>query len=261
MSPAKRLELFRRLRAANPAPTTELLYSTPFELLVAVMLSAHTTDKSVNAATRRLFPAANTPAAILALGVEGVKEYIRTVGLYNTKAANLIGLCQQLVQLHQGQVPDSREALEALPGVGRKTANIILNMVFGHSEIAVDTHIFRVANRTGIAPGKTPREVEQGLRAVTPAEFAHDAHHWLLLHGRYVCLARSPRCPDCILRDLCGYRDKTPVRKAPVRRGIAAAVRAAAARSAARADKPAAAGRRTRGTAAPRTTARRGRGN
>jgi endonuclease III len=210
--PATRTAIYRRLRAANPAPTTELEYGSPFELLVAVMLSAHTTDKSVNAATRNLFPAANTPAAILALGVEGLKPYIRSVGLYNTKAKNLIGLCRQLLERHGGELPADRAALEALPGVGRKTASIILNMVFGEVEIAVDTHIFRVANRTGLAPGKTPRQVETALLANTPPQFRKDAHHWLLLHGRYVCTARSPACPTCIIRDLCEYPHKTPVR-------------------------------------------------
>jgi endonuclease III len=216
VKPATRAAIFRRLRAANPAPTTELLHNTPFELLVAVMLSAHTTDRSVNAATRNLFPVANTPAAIAALGVEGVKPYIRGVGLYNTKAANLVGLSRQIVELHGGQVPGDRAALEALPGVGRKTASIILNMVFGQPEIAVDTHIFRVANRTGLAPGKTPREVEDGLVATTPAQFRKNAHHWLILHGRYVCTARAPKCPTCIIRDLCEYPHKTP---APAKRG------------------------------------------
>jgi endonuclease-3 len=210
--PATRRAIFARLQQANPAPTTELRYGSPFELLVAVMLSAHTTDKSVNAATRVLFPVANTPAAIAALDVEGVKPYIRSVGLYNTKAANLVRLCQQLLELHGGQVPGDRAALEALPGVGRKTASIILNMVFGEVEIAVDTHIFRVANRTGLAPGKTPRDVEAGLVATTPAAFRKDAHHWLLLHGRYVCLARTPQCPECIIRDLCEFPRKTPAR-------------------------------------------------
>ena len=210
MHPATRKAIFRRLQAANPAPTTELLHGSPFELLVAVMLSAHTTDKSVNAATRVLFPVANTPAALAALGVEGVKPYIRSVGLYNTKAANLVRLCQQLLERHGGAVPADRASLEALPGVGRKTASIILNMVFGEMEIAVDTHIFRVANRTGLAPGKTPREVETGLIANTPREFRKDAHHWLLLHGRYVCTARTPHCPACIIRDLCEYPRKTP---------------------------------------------------
>jgi len=210
MHAATRRAIFRRLQAANPAPTTELLHTTPFELLVAVMLSAHTTDRSVNAATRNLFPVANTPAAIAALGVEGVKPYIKPVGLYNTKAKNLIGLAQQLIERHDGEVPATRAELEALPGVGRKTANIILNMVFGEMEIAVDTHIFRVANRTGLAPGRTPREVEQALIANTPAEFRKDAHHWLILHGRYVCIARLPKCPTCIIRDLCEYPRKTP---------------------------------------------------
>jgi endonuclease-3 len=212
MHPATRAAIFRRLRAANPAPTTELLHSSPFELLVAVMLSAHTTDKSVNAATRTLFAVANTPAAIVALGVEGAKPYIRGVGLYNTKARNLVGLARQLLERHGGEVPAERAALEALPGVGRKTASIILNMVFGQTEIAVDTHIFRVANRTGLAPGKTPREVEAGLVANIPLEFRKDAHHWLLLHGRYVCRARTPACPTCIIRDLCQYPHKTPGR-------------------------------------------------
>ena len=226
MHPATRTAIYRRLRAVNPAPTTELEYGSPFELLVAVMLSAHTTDKSVNAATRNLFPVANTPAAILALGVEGLKPYIRSVGLYNTKANNLIGLCRQLLERHGGELPADRASLEALPGVGRKTASIILNMVFGEAEIAVDTHIFRVANRTGLAPGKTPREVETALLANTPPQFRKDAHHWLLLHGRYVCTARSPACPACILRDLCEYPHKTPVK--PARRkggGLARAIR------------------------------------
>ncbi len=209
MTPARRRAIFRRLRAANPNPTTELEHGTPFELLVAVMLSAHTTDKSVNSATRNLFPVANTPAAIAALGVEAVKPYLKSVGLYNTKAKNLIALARQIEAQHGGNVPDTREALEALPGVGRKTASIILNMVFGKAEIAVDTHIFRVANRTGLAPGKTPLAVEAGLLANTPREFLKDAHHWLLLHGRYVCIARKPACPKCIIEDLCEYRDKT----------------------------------------------------
>jgi endonuclease-3 len=229
--PATRKAIFRRLRAANPAPTTELVHGSPFELLVAVMLSAHTTDKSVNAATRVLFPTANTPAALAALGVEGVKPYIRSVGLYNTKAANLVRLCQQLLERHGGEVPGDRAALEALPGVGRKTASIILNMVFGEMEIAVDTHIFRVANRTGLAPGKTPREVETGLVATTPREFSKDAHHWLLLHGRYVCTARTPHCPECIIRDLCAYRQKTQAKPAvKKRRSLGDLVRKAARR-------------------------------
>src|SRR5215469_10785402 len=209
MHPATRRAIFRRLQAANPAPTTELLYGSPFELLVAVMLSAHTTDRAVNAATRNLFPIAGTPAAIVALGVEGVKPYIKPVGLYNTKAKNLVGLAQQLIERHTGEVPATRAELEALPGVGRKTANIILNMVFGEVEIAVDTHIFRVANRTGLAPGRTPLEVEQALTANTPPEFRKDAHHWLILHGRYVCIARKPKCPTCVIRDLCEYPHKT----------------------------------------------------
>ena len=212
MHPSTRTAIYRRLRAANPAPTTELEHRSPFELLVAVMLSAHTTDKSVNAATGNLFPVANTPAAILGLGVEGLKPYIKSVGLYNTKAKNLIGLCRQLLERHGGELPADRASLEALPGVGRKTASIILNMVFGQAEIAVDTHIFRVANRTGLAPGRTPREVETALLANTPSQFRKDAHHWLLLHGRYVCTARSPACPTCIIRDLCEYPHKTPAR-------------------------------------------------
>jgi len=219
MHPATRRAIYRRLRAANPAPTTELEHGSPFELLVAVMLSAHTTDKSVNAATRKLFPVANTPAAIVALGVEGVKPYIKPVGLYNTKARNLVGLARQLIERHGGEVPGDRAALEALPGVGRKTASIILNMVFGQVEIAVDTHIFRVANRTGLAPGRTPLDVETGLVANTPPEFRKDAHHWLILHGRYVCTARSPACPTCLIRDLCEYRHKTPAKPAPRKAG------------------------------------------
>lgn len=232
MHPATRAAIFRRLRAANPTPTTELVHGSPFELLVAVMLSAHTTDKSVNAATSVLFPVANTPAAIAALSVEGVKPYIRSVGLYNTKAANLVALARQIVERHGGEVPSDRAALEALPGVGRKTASIILNMVFGQPEIAVDTHIFRVANRTGLAPGKTPREVEDGLVASTPPEFRKDAHHWLILHGRYVCTARAPKCPTCIIRDLCEYKHKT---KAPAARSGKAGRLAQAIRRTARA--------------------------
>jgi endonuclease-3 len=212
MNPARRRAIFRRLQAANPSPTTELLHDSPFELLVAVMLSAHTTDKSVNAATRTLFPVANTPAAIAKLGVEGVKPYIKAVGLYNTKAKNLVALAQQILDKHGDEVPNTREDLEALPGVGRKTASIILNMVFGQDEVAVDTHIFRVANRTGLAPGKNPREVEDALVATTPKEYLKDAHHWLILHGRYVCVARRPACPKCIINDLCEYPDKTPAK-------------------------------------------------
>jgi endonuclease-3 len=226
MHPATRLAIFRRLKAANPNPTTELLHTTPFELLVAVMLSAHTTDKSVNTATRVLFPVANTPAAIAALGIEGVKPYIKNVGLYNTKAKNLIGLAQQIVERHDGQVPGERAALEALPGVGRKTASIILNMVFGEPEIAVDTHIFRVANRTGLAPGKNPLQVEAALIRNTPAQYRRNAHHWLLLHGRYVCTARSPACPTCIIRDLCEYKHKTkPKVPAPKGTRVSQAIR------------------------------------
>jgi endonuclease III len=212
LGPARRIKLFQRLQAANPEPVSELLYRTPFELLVAVMLSAHTTDKSVNGATAKLFPVANTPGSLLALGVAGVKPYLKSVGLYNAKAANLIGLCQQLVDLHQGRVPADRAALEALPGVGRKTANVVLNIAFGENTIAVDTHIFRVANRTGLAPGRTPLAVETELVKTTPPQFAHQAHHWLLLHGRYVCTARKPKCPTCLIRDLCRYPDKTAAR-------------------------------------------------
>jgi len=209
MTPARRRAIFRRLSAANPAPKSELEYSTPFELLTAVMLSAHTTDRSVNAVTRRLFPAANTPAAMAKLGVEGVKPYLLTLGLYNAKAANLVASSRILVESHDGAVPAEREALEALPGVGRKTANVVLNIAFGHDTIAVDTHIFRVANRTGLAPGKTPAAVEEVLNATTPGQYRKEAHHWLLLHGRYVCRARRPACPTCLIHDLCGFDHKT----------------------------------------------------
>lgn len=202
-------ELFGRLRELNPKPTTELEYSTPFELLVAVVLSAQATDVGVNKATRKLFPVANTPQAIAKLGVEKLKRYISTIGLFNAKAANVIALSEQLLAEHGGQVPRTREALEALPGVGRKTANVVLNTAFGEPTMAVDTHIFRVANRTGLAPGKDVREVEDNLVHVVPAEFLHDAHHWLILHGRYTCIARKPRCPACPIRDLCRYPDKT----------------------------------------------------
>ena len=211
-SARRRRALFERLRAANPEPVSELHYSTPFELLVAVMLSAQATDKSVNAATAKLFPIANTPQALLAMGADGVKPHLKTIGLYNAKTANLIRLCQQLLDQHGGQVPANRESLEALPGVGRKTANVVLNIAFGELTIAVDTHIFRVANRTGLAPGRTPLAVELELIRTTPAEFAREAHHWLLLHGRYVCLARTPKCPTCLIRDLCNYQHKTPAR-------------------------------------------------
>ncbi len=209
MNPAKRREIFSRLRAANPHPTTELEYSTPFELLVAVMLSAQSTDKGVNQVTRRLFPVANTPAAILALGQARLEDYLKTLGLYKSKAKHLIETCRLLIERHGGEVPAEREALEALPGVGRKTANVILNTAFGQPTIAVDTHIFRVANRTGLAPGKTVLEVEKKLLKTTPKEFLVDAHHWLILHGRYVCQARKPKCGECIIADLCEYQDKT----------------------------------------------------
>jgi endonuclease-3 len=203
------VEMFSRLRELNPHPTTELVYTTPFELLVAVVLSAQATDVGVNKATRKLYPVANTPQAILELGEDGLKRYISTIGLYNAKAKNVIALCRRLIDRHHGEVPRSREALEALPGVGRKTANVVLNTAFGEPTIAVDTHIFRVANRTGLAPGKDVRAVEDKLQKVVPAEFRQDAHHWLILHGRYVCKARKPDCPDCVIRDLCRYKDKT----------------------------------------------------
>ncbi|WP_078120826.1 endonuclease III [Thiosocius teredinicola] len=209
MNKAKRQEIFERLRAANPAPTTELVYSSPFELLIAVILSAQATDKGVNKATAKLFPVANTPETIHALGVDGLKEYIKTIGLYNSKAENVIKTCQALIEQHAGEVPDNRADLEALPGVGRKTANVVLNTAFGEPTMAVDTHIFRVANRTGIAPGKTVLQVEKRLLRLIPKEFLHDAHHWLILHGRYTCLARKPRCGSCLIEDLCEYRHKT----------------------------------------------------
>ena len=210
MNPAKRTEVFTRLRAANPHPVTELKYRTPFELLVAVLLSAQATDVSVNAATRQLFPVANTPQAMLALGEEKLREYIQRIGLYQTKARHLIQTCRLLVESHGGAVPQTREALEALPGVGHKTASVILNTAFGQPAIAVDTHVFRVANRTGIAPGKTVLEVERQLLKFVPDEFKHDAHHWLILHGRYVCQARKPKCGICIINDLCEYKEKKP---------------------------------------------------
>tara|TARA_R110002020_G_scaffold18983_54_gene65928 strand:+ start:8045 stop:8683 length:639 start_codon:yes stop_codon:yes gene_type:complete len=209
MKAADRQELFARLAELNPKPTTELEYSTPFELLVAVTLSAQATDVGVNKATRRLFPVANTPQAILALGEEGLKTYISTIGLYNAKAANVVAACRILVEQHGGEVPRDRESLEALPGVGRKTANVVLNTAFGEPTIAVDTHIFRVSNRTGLAPGKTVRAVEDKLMKAVPVLYRRDAHHWLILHGRYVCKARKPDCPNCVIRDLCRYRDKT----------------------------------------------------
>ncbi|MDE2089810.1 MAG: endonuclease III [Gammaproteobacteria bacterium] len=208
MNPEKRRAIFTRLKAANPAPTTELHYSTPFQLLIAVILSAQATDKSVNKATAELFKVARTPQSLLKLGEEGLKRYIKTIGLYNSKARNIIKTCALLVEKHGGRVPEDRAALETLPGVGRKTANVILNTAFGHPTIAVDTHIFRVANRIGLAPGKTVLEVEKKLLKVVPDEFKKDAHHWLILHGRYVCQARKPRCGVCTLRDLCEYRAK-----------------------------------------------------
>lgn len=202
-------ELFSRLAELNPHPTTELVYATAFELLVAVMLSAQATDVSVNKATRRLFRVANTPQAMLALGEEGLKPFISSIGLFNAKAKNVIATCQLLIEHHGGAVPATREALEALPGVGRKTANVVLNTAFGQPVIAVDTHIFRVANRTGLARGATVRQVEDRLAKVTPAEYMQDAHHWLILHGRYVCKARVPLCPSCVIRDICRYPQKT----------------------------------------------------
>ncbi|MEO6365903.1 MAG: endonuclease III [Luteimonas sp.] len=201
--------LFARLAELNPHPETELEYATPFELLVAVVLSAQATDVGVNKATRRLFPVANTPAQIVALGEQGLKRYIASIGLFNTKASHVVALCRQLLELHGGEVPRTRVALEALPGVGRKTANVILNTAFGEPTIAVDTHIFRVANRTGLAPGKDVLEVEQALLKSVPKAFAQHAHHWLILHGRYVCKARRPECPHCVIRDVCRYPDKT----------------------------------------------------
>ncbi|MFC3914428.1 endonuclease III [Pseudaeromonas sharmana] len=211
MNNVKRLQILERLRAANPHPTTELNYSTPFELLIAVILSAQATDVSVNKATERLYPMANTPAAILALGVDGLKEYIKTIGLYNAKAENIIKTCAQLLARHNGEVPADRAALEALPGVGRKTANVVLNTAFGWPTIAVDTHIFRVSNRTGFAVGKDVDAVEQKLLKVVPAEFKLDVHHWLILHGRYTCVARKPRCGSCLIEDLCEFKDKTEI--------------------------------------------------
>jgi endonuclease-3 len=210
MSPQDIRSAFERWRELNPHPTTELEFSTPFELLVAVVLSAQATDVGVNKATRRLFPVANTPRAIAALGVDGLKPYIATIGLFNTKAANVIALCEKLVAEHGGEVPRDRAALEALPGVGRKTANVVLNTAFGEPTMAVDTHIFRVSNRTGLAPGKTVNAVEQALLKRVPAEFLQDAHHWLILHGRYTCKARRPECWRCPIRDLCRFKDKSP---------------------------------------------------
>ena len=209
MNMAKRAEIFARLRAENPAPTTELAYRSPFELLVAVMLSAQATDVSVNQATATLYPVANTPAALLDLGLDGLKEHIKSIGLFNTKAANVLKTCRILLDEHDGDVPRRREALEALPGVGRKTANVVLNTAFGEPTIAVDTHIFRVCNRTRLAPGKTPLQVEEKLLRWVPEDFKRGAHHWLILHGRYVCTARKPRCGACPIEDLCEYKAKT----------------------------------------------------
>jgi endonuclease-3 len=211
MNPEKRRKIFERLREKNPHPTTELVYATPFELLVAVVLSAQATDKSVNKATEVLFKKFNTPEKLARLGVSGLETYIRTIGLYRNKAKNVVALSQILVEKHGGEVPAEREALEALPGVGRKTANVVLNTAFGQPTIAVDTHIFRVANRTGLAPGKDVLSVEMKLERTVPEEFKKDAHHWLILHGRYVCTARKPGCPECVIRDLCEFKAKTRV--------------------------------------------------
>ncbi|AGN15792.1 TPA: endonuclease III [Legionella pneumophila] len=208
MNKQKSQEIFKRFQEQNPHPTTELQYSTPFELLIAVMLSAQATDVSVNKATAKLFPVANTPQALLDLGLDRLKDYIKSIGLYNSKAQNIMKTCAILIDQHEGQVPGQREALEALPGVGRKTANVVLNTAFGQPTIAVDTHIFRVANRIGIAKGNAPLAVEQELLKKVPREFLHDAHHWLILHGRYVCTARKPHCKTCIIEDLCEYKDK-----------------------------------------------------
>lgn len=213
MNQAKRIEILTRLRDNNPQPTTELKFDSPFELLISVLLSAQATDVSVNKATAKLYPVANTPQAILDLGVDGLKKYIKTIGLYNTKAENVIKTCQILVDKHHSEVPENREALEALPGVGRKTANVVLNTAFGWPTIAVDTHIFRVSNRTGFAPGKNVNEVEQKLLKVVPAEFKVDCHHWLILHGRYTCIARKPRCGSCIIEDLCEFKEKQILNK------------------------------------------------
>ena len=229
MNPEKRRAIYERLRAANPHPTTELNYSTPFELLVAVVLSAQATDKGVNIATGKPFPTANTPQGILALGQQRLEQYICTIGLYRNKARNVLETCKLLLERHGGTVPADREALEALPGVGRKTANVILNTAFGQPTIAVDTHIYRVANRTGLAPGKDVVDVERKLEKFTAEEFKHDAHHWLILHGRYVCIARKPKCPECPIRDLCEFKAKTsavasaaapPVTQTPRRRHL-----------------------------------------
>ena len=209
MNKEKRIAILTRLRDANPTPTTELEYSSPFELLIAVLLSAQATDVGVNKATRKLYAVANTPAAMLELGLDGVKDYVKTIGLFNTKAENIIKTCRILLEQHGGEVPENREALEALPGVGRKTANVVLNTAFGWPTIAVDTHIFRVSNRMNFAPGKNVDEVEQKLLKVVPAEFKIDVHHWLILHGRYTCVARKPKCGSCIIEDLCEFKEKT----------------------------------------------------
>ncbi|AAK02465.1 TPA: endonuclease III [Pasteurella multocida] len=209
MNKQKRIEILTRLRDHNPHPTTELNYSSPFELLIAVILSAQATDKGVNKATEKLFPVANTPQAILDLGLDGLKEYIKTIGLYNSKAENIIKTCRDLIEKHNGEIPENRSALEALAGVGRKTANVVLNTAFGHPTIAVDTHIFRVSNRTGFAPGKDVVKVEEKLLKVVPDEFKVDVHHWLILHGRYTCIARKPRCGSCLIEDLCEFKEKT----------------------------------------------------
>ena len=209
MNPDKRREIFERFRAATPHPKTELVYRTPYELLVSVVLSAQATDKSVNLATAELFKEFNTPQSIMKLGVPGVEKFIRTIGLFRTKAKNVVALSEILLKEHRGEVPQTREALESLPGVGRKTANVVLNTAFGQPTMAVDTHIFRVANRTGLGPGKDPLQVEQKLLKFTPPEFLMHAHHWLILHGRYTCVARTPKCPECLIRDLCDFKPKT----------------------------------------------------
>jgi endonuclease-3 len=216
VNPAKRREIFERFRAANPQPRTELVYRTPFELLVSVVLSAQATDRSVNAATAKLYEEFNTPGKLVKLGAAGLEGQIRTIGLYRAKAKNVVALSAILLEKHGGEVPRTREALESLPGVGRKTANVVLNTAFGEPAMAVDTHIFRVANRTGLGPGKDPLEVEQKLLKFTPPEFLMNAHHWLILHGRYTCLARKPKCPECLIRDLCEYKGKT---RSPPARG------------------------------------------
>lgn len=212
MNKEKRTEIFSRFQAANPHPTTELEYDSTFQLLIAVLLSAQATDRAVNIATRRFFPEHGTPQGILDMGLEQVTEAIKTIGLYRTKAKNVIRTCEILIKQHHGEVPNDRAALEALPGVGRKTANVVLNTAFGHPTIAVDTHIFRVSNRTGIAPGKNVVEVERRLERLIPKQFLQDAHHWLILHGRYVCVARTPKCPQCGIADLCEYKQKTPLK-------------------------------------------------